>query len=315
MSKISVKIYEMSYPSFSGFKVSVDNGNLFISTEHRVLKDHEIHSKYPEMTVEEFNRKIDSDLEFRKENPYNSGIVLKKISTIEEAYSSAADILKKDFKLNHLTKKITPIYSIVNAKNFYHDDSNPFSSIPSLALNRNIEYYEVDVTNESISKLQKNDYVTIQSKDNFLLEFPRRLVKPDSGEVYVNVKSIPVFKKNYLSIKELKELGFEIIEIQTFREKKKSPYDSRKYNRGELTLGLKPKAGTEASLLEARKSVKTIRDYYQSRIDSGDILLDQYMDDLYKESGNALKNIENILKVLDSLEEDSGSENENMEEV
>jgi len=310
MSSVSVKIYESKIMGNAAYDYSVDNGNSFISGHYRILADHERHPRFNNMTIAEYNEKKEIDKDFANEEAFKL-IPSKKIETVEEAYYAVASTIRTSFSDHCMKTKSSPSYEIKDSRKKYDDsitDSLRFFS--GSKYRHNIEYSKADVNEGNISKLKENDYVALTNTKNFLLEFPTRRVTLKSDEIYVDTSHIPLFKKSKMTLKELKELDYEISEIHKHSKIARPEHDTRKYKVTELSLKPRPRIGSIASLLESRKAVKSLHDYYQARIDSGDPLFYQHMVDLYEESGKAVEHIEKILEIFDSLEEENEKINE-----
>lgn len=295
----------------TAYDYSVDNGNSFISGHHRSLADHEYHPRFNNMTITEYKKKKEIDKNFANEEAFKL-IPSKKIETVEEAYYAVASTIRTSFSDHCMKTKSSPSYEVKDSRKKYEDDSisDSLRFFSGLKYRHNIEYNSIAVNKENITNLKENDYITLTNTKNFLLEFPTRRITRKSDEIYVDTSHIPLFKKSKMTLDELTELDYEISEIHKYSKIIKPEHDTRKYKITELSLKPRPRIGSIASLLESRKAVKSLHDYYQSRIDSGDPLFYQHMVELYEESGKAVEHIEKILEIFDSLEEEDEKLNE-----
>lgn len=228
-----------------------------------------------------------------------------KINTIELALADAAD------EISSLMKNRNPDLSLYSQPEYlvvYKSDKRYKEKVyGNSKYKTNYRHPKIDkkqIVNfmplNNKSKIEENDIVTISSL-NEKINLPMIKVIAKNDDLGFVSKNMVIFKKSFVYFSELQNYGFKITEAL----RKEITIDNMKnYVPKVSEKSLKPvfpvKPGSIASLYESYNHVASVYEYLESRRQSGDIFLDQWMVDAYKESKESMKNIKKLINTLES---------------
>jgi len=228
----------------------------------------------------------------------------REINTIEAALADATECISSlmEYRNPDLSLYSQPEYLVVyKSDRFYKEkvygSSDSKYRHPKIDKKQIVKFVPVD----NKSEIQENDVITLSSLDE-KINFPMVKVYSKRNGLGFSSKNMIIFKKSFIYLSELQDYGFKVKEVL----RKEVAIDKMKtYVPKASEISLKPvfpaKSGSLASLYDSYNYVASVYEYLESRRHSGDIFLDQWMSDAYKESKESMESIKKLIETLENL--------------